>query len=197
MANPQTENGYVRIATELLDALCMIHLPGRAWQVFNSILRKTYGYNKKEDWITVSQIEAMTGATTRDVRRALAYLKDAGMIRRDEKGVTSIVKDFEHWELSTAGGGVAKLPLAKLAGGSGKIARLGVAKLPPTIDTLTKDNLQKTGGVVDKSGTKGKKKIPYIEGDRAFQDPTSKNWRVQIHTGEWVDYVGSAKPVWR
>ena len=49
---PQIENGYTRIANEILDTLCMFSIPGECMQVLNCILRKTYGYQKKEDRIS-------------------------------------------------------------------------------------------------------------------------------------------------
>ena len=45
MASPQTENGYVKIATELHDALCKTRISGEARQMLDVIIRKTYGYD--------------------------------------------------------------------------------------------------------------------------------------------------------
>ena len=61
MASPQTENGYTKIANELLDAVCALQLSGHEWSVVHAIIRKTYGYNKKEDWVTNTQIADLTG----------------------------------------------------------------------------------------------------------------------------------------
>jgi len=47
MKSPQTENGYIKIANELWDALTGIRIPGEVRQVLDYIFRKTYGYNKK------------------------------------------------------------------------------------------------------------------------------------------------------
>ena len=48
MAMPQVENGYTRIANELLEALAKIRIPGEARQVFDVIMRKTYGFRKSD-----------------------------------------------------------------------------------------------------------------------------------------------------
>ena len=38
MANPQTENGYTKIANEIMEALAHIRIPGEAMQVLLVIL---------------------------------------------------------------------------------------------------------------------------------------------------------------
>ena len=53
--SPQIENGYTKIANELLDALCKTKMPGTSRQIFNVILRKTYGFNRKKDSISRSE----------------------------------------------------------------------------------------------------------------------------------------------
>ncbi|MBA7554707.1 hypothetical protein ES705_47338 [subsurface metagenome] len=61
MANPQRENGHVDIANEIVEALAKTHLSSYESQVLWVIFRKTYGWHKKEDWITNTQISNMTG----------------------------------------------------------------------------------------------------------------------------------------
>lgn len=61
MAEPQKENGHVGIANEIIEALAKVRIPGEANQVLWAIFRKTYGWNKKEDRISLSQFQDMTG----------------------------------------------------------------------------------------------------------------------------------------
>ena len=61
MAEPQKENGYTPIANEIMDALCRIRIPGEERQVLDCIFRKTYGWNKCEDSISLTQFMEMTG----------------------------------------------------------------------------------------------------------------------------------------
>jgi len=61
MANPQKENGYTAIANEIMDALIKIRVPGEAMQILLVILRKTYGWNKRQDAISLSQFFKDTG----------------------------------------------------------------------------------------------------------------------------------------
>lgn len=74
MSTPQLENGYVRIANELLDALCKQKLSGAEFNVLLFIIRQTYGYNKKEQKMTIKYIAIGTNTLERTVKRALEKL---------------------------------------------------------------------------------------------------------------------------
>lgn len=82
MANPQTENGFTRIANELLAALASIRIPGEAMQVLLVIVRKTYGFNKSADAIPLSQFTKATGISRQNVQRAIKKLLDMNLIHR-------------------------------------------------------------------------------------------------------------------
>ena len=104
MANPQTEHGFIRIATEIWEALARTRIPGEARQVLDFIIRKTYGYQKKKDQIATSQIMGATGLRRRAVEKARKLLKDWNMIATAKKGgsqvlVYSFNKDYEKWRL--------------------------------------------------------------------------------------------------
>ena len=106
MASPQVENGYTKIANELLDAYSAIRLSGEENQVFWTIVRKTYGFNKKEDSISLSQFCLATGLIKQNVCRALSKLiKKNIVIKIDKSNITKyrIQKDYTKW-----------LPLSKL-----------------------------------------------------------------------------------
>ena len=47
MANPQLENGFTRIANEILEALSKAELSGSEFRLAIAILRFTYGMQKK------------------------------------------------------------------------------------------------------------------------------------------------------
>lgn len=98
MANPQTEDGYTKIANELLDALCCLHLSGNEWSFVHALIRKTYGYNKKEDWITNTQISALTGMHRVRVSEAKSKLLVKGIVT-EKRNKISLVKDYESWKV--------------------------------------------------------------------------------------------------
>ena len=101
MASPQVENGYTRIADELLEALARTRIPGEARQVFDAILRKTYGFNKTEDAISLSQLCLATGLKKPHVCRALNTLRSMNLVA--VKGnclanIRRINKNFDRWK---------------------------------------------------------------------------------------------------
>ena len=55
------DDGYTRIANELLEAVMAADLTARQLKVVLAVIRKTYGFGKKFDRITNTQIAAMTG----------------------------------------------------------------------------------------------------------------------------------------
>lgn len=55
------DDGYTRIANELLEAVMAADLTARQLKVALAVIRKTYGFGKKSDRITNTQIAAMTG----------------------------------------------------------------------------------------------------------------------------------------
>jgi phage replication O-like protein O len=50
------DDGYLRLSNTLVDKLCMTSITGRQFRVLMAIIKKTYGFNKKTDWISASQI---------------------------------------------------------------------------------------------------------------------------------------------
>jgi phage replication O-like protein O len=94
MATPQCEDGYTRIANELLEALCRVPLGNSEAQVFFCIMRKTYGWSKKQDNISIDQISEATGVSRRMVIYCLQNLESKKMVtvqRRRGKGLKSKV----------------------------------------------------------------------------------------------------------
>ncbi len=74
MASPQAENGYTKISNEIMEQLSMIRIPGEARQVLDTILRKTYGWSKKSDSISLSQFMKMTGLSKVSICKGIKNL---------------------------------------------------------------------------------------------------------------------------
>lgn len=100
MASPDIKNGYTSIANELLDALILFDLTKRQYKVLLAIIRKTYGWNRKTDDISSSQIAEMTGLTSTHCRATTRELSAIGIIEVN-KGrygqMITLVKDYETW----------------------------------------------------------------------------------------------------
>ncbi len=74
MASPQKENGHLGIANELVDAFQLLHLSGNQWRLLWTILRFTYGWNKKVDNISLTTFEKCTGLNRWNLKRDLDIL---------------------------------------------------------------------------------------------------------------------------
>ncbi len=95
-----------------MEALAKIRIPGQARQVLDVILRKTYGWHKKEDHISLSQFEIATGLKRSNVCQSIKFLEKINIIYRGspQKHTTQspktyyqniqvygFQKDFEKW----------------------------------------------------------------------------------------------------
>lgn len=105
MASPQAEEGHVDIANELVDKFCQINFSAYEWRVLWAIIRKTYGWHKKTDIISLSQFSSITGLDRRVIHRVIKNLSALGVIAvipgDDRKPVTyGFQKDYELWNLS-------------------------------------------------------------------------------------------------
>ena len=102
MANPQIENGYTRIANSILGALANIRIPGESRQCLDFIIRKTYGYGKKKDSISLSQFVDATSIPKNRICRALGKLKDMNLIVTQKKNAIHTTycfnKDYDAWK---------------------------------------------------------------------------------------------------
>ncbi len=91
--NPQLSNGYTPIANEILEKLARLSLSSNQWQVLLVIIRKTYGFHKKVDYIANFQIGTATGLGKTVVSRILRNLNDRHIISRKGK-IVGLQKDW-------------------------------------------------------------------------------------------------------
>lgn len=96
MASPQKENGFTSIANELLEKLCQFSLPGRELRVLLFVIRKTYGYRQKSDWISLSQFAEGTKIDISNICKILKKLVAKNLLIK-AKNSYSLQKDWEQW----------------------------------------------------------------------------------------------------
>lgn len=97
---PDLDDGYTRIANELLEAILAFPFSKRELKVMLAIIRKTYGFNKKADDMTVTQVADMTGMDRAHASRAISALvaKNAVLKRHGRHGyVLGIQKNHKKW----------------------------------------------------------------------------------------------------
>ncbi len=76
----QLENGHTRIANEILESLCKLKISNYESRFLYALFRKTYGFQKKEDFISLSQFSKLTGIEPQHIARAKKQLLEKRMI---------------------------------------------------------------------------------------------------------------------
>jgi len=97
MASPQLENGYTQVANEILEALVKINLSPYESRVLWFIIRKTYGWHKTTDWISLSQITTGTAIAKPNVCRTIKWLSSRNIITRPDSRHVGFQKDYTKW----------------------------------------------------------------------------------------------------
>lgn len=102
LQSPQLEDGHTRIANELLDALIRFDFSKRQYKVVLFVIRKTYGWNKKADVMSLSQIVDGTGlfrthccATVNELSDMKVLLKQA----HQHGQLIKLNKNYGEWKL--------------------------------------------------------------------------------------------------
>lgn len=96
MATPQKENGFTPIANEILEHLSFAGINGSEYRVILFVLRKTYGFQKKKDRISLTQFQKGTGMNRAHAVRIIKSLVDKRILVK-EKGVYLFNKNWEDW----------------------------------------------------------------------------------------------------
>jgi phage replication O-like protein O len=104
--SPQKENGYTPIANELLEQFISFNFSKRQLSVVLSVVRMTYGYNKKQDSLSGWQIAEMTKIDRSHVSKTINELVLMNVLIKHEEGRNShgvfineisINKDYSQW----------------------------------------------------------------------------------------------------
>ncbi|QUH21452.1 replication protein [Alkaliphilus sp. B6464] len=85
MANPQLENGYTRIANELLEVIYSTKFNATQLKILLCIIRYTYGFGRKEHELSLSFISKATGVSRRYVSSELNKLIESNVVLVSKK----------------------------------------------------------------------------------------------------------------
>ncbi|HDH1361902.1 TPA: replication protein [Klebsiella quasipneumoniae subsp. similipneumoniae] len=107
------DDGFTRIANELLEAVMHAGLSQHQLLVFMAIMRKTYGFNKKSDWVSNEQISVLTGILPHKCSAAKSTLVKRGILTQTGR-VIGINKAVSEWS-SLPVKGTEKKPYLKKA----------------------------------------------------------------------------------
>jgi len=96
--SPQKENGYVAIANELFEAFYRCKLLEYERVVVMCVWRKTYGWNKKEDRISLSQIALETGIKSCNIAKTITQLQNKNILCKNGNK-RSVNKRYNEWKV--------------------------------------------------------------------------------------------------
>lgn len=139
------DDGFTRIANELLEAVMHAGLSQHQLLVFMAVMRKTYGFNKKSDWVSNEQISVLTGILPHKCSAAKSALVKRGILTQTGR-VIGINKAVSEWSSLPVKGKEKKPYLKKVTlpeSGKKSLPESGNAYYPNQVNTKdkhTKDN---------------------------------------------------------
>lgn len=105
MANPQLEDGYTKIANEVLEHIACAPIGSAEWACIAVVIRQTWGWGKKEAEIALKQFVGATARPVGSVRHALVNLQKKRIIAQvtppafDRAATWMLNKDWESWKV--------------------------------------------------------------------------------------------------
>lgn len=93
----ELEDGYTKLANELLESLSCCDLTVRQLRVMLALIRKTYGFAKKNDRIADSQLAEITGLSRQNVNKAKKELISMNYIIKDGNKI-GVNKEISAWK---------------------------------------------------------------------------------------------------
>ncbi|EAU2360423.1 replication protein [Salmonella enterica subsp. enterica] len=187
------DDGYTRLANELLDAVMCSGLPETELCILMAVWRKTYGYNKKMDWISNEQLEEMIQKHHTHCSTAKNSLIRKKVLIQEGRRVGMNIHISE-WQ--TKNNGFYKT-LAKPAKKTlAEVANAPKQKLLTTKDKLTKDNIKRsTSENSDESSDKPRKKPHVLKPEAAIQRGNKWGTAEDLTAAEWMfDLIKTISP---
>ena len=101
MASPQLENGYTRLANELLEAIIKYPFKGYELKIIFTIIRGTYGWNLKKRQFSFTYIAEKSSVDRRHIVNASTVLITRNIIfkqkLKNNKNLWGLNKNYEEW----------------------------------------------------------------------------------------------------
>lgn len=141
MESPQMENGHLDIANELVEKFAMTYLSANEWRILWVVLRKTWAWHKKEDKISLTQFQHMSGLSRPSVRKAIAKLVAKGLLVAVGGTFIHVYSFNKHYSQWTSSGRATSSHMGHrvVAVGGTKLVAVG-SPTKETKETITKEN---------------------------------------------------------
>ncbi|EDQ9770042.1 replication protein [Salmonella enterica subsp. salamae] len=177
------DDGFTRIANEILEAVMHAGLSQHQLLVFMAVMRKTYGFNKKSDWVSNEQLSELTGILPHKCSSAKSALVKRGILTQTGR-VIGINKTVSEWSSLPVKGTEKKPYLIQVnlpESGKKSLPESGNGYYPNQVntkDTITKDSK-------DNSNNPPKPPRAVSFDASSVQLP---DWLSSITWSSWVEY---------
>lgn len=166
------DNGYTRIANEILDAVMIVGLTKHQLLIIMAVWRKTYGYNKKTDWIGNEQMELMIGIDKTKCSTAKNQLFRMKILIQEGRKI-GINKNISEWNTDIDRNGKTFTETVKVS--FTETVKSALPKRSNTKDNNTKDKKDTPLTPQEGDGEKlisanRKNQIPYLDIMNAFNE---------------------------
>ncbi len=139
------KNGHIKINHDLFEKLLKISLSDYERRILGAIMRKTYGWHKTEDWISLKQLHEITEINIEHCAHTLKKLKKKNIIIR-ELGITKINNNFNEWGVLKHAVHIQAVHEQAVPKSAITSAQIGNQPVPKQADTkyiITKDTIIK------------------------------------------------------
>lgn len=194
------DDGYTRIANEIQKAKCRLRMAGRELCVLDAVIYSTFGWNKKQDFVTNTYLAELCDMDPADVSKALTELARRNIITLEKRGYMKIVginKVVSEWIFAREKH--QRKPQKELGNSAKNLGKntnlVGcfdlqiLAETPNTQDSLTQDNKNKdlkpfssknADALSDAGGDESvSAPVEKIRPDAAIHTPNGKFWGTQ------------------
>ncbi|EMU8585538.1 replication protein [Escherichia coli] len=186
------DDGYTRIANELLEAVMLAGLTQHQLLVFLAVMRKTYGFNKKLDWVSNEQLSELTGILPHKCSAAKSVLVKRGIFIQSGRniGINNVVSE---WSTLPESGKKNKVYLKEVnlpESGKKSLPKSGKGTYPNQVNTkdkLTKDNIKPYSS--ENSGESSdlpENDLPVVKADAAIQNGSKWGTAEDLTAAEWM-----------
>ena len=98
MEDQDIHDNFTKVPNETLEALARIRLAPNESKIVFFIIRKTFGWHKQMDWISLSQIVEGTGIAKPNVCRSIKSLVRRDIIVRPDSRHVGLQEDYIRWK---------------------------------------------------------------------------------------------------
>ena len=105
--DPQLEDGFLKVANELAEAMCRTIFSPNESRIIWYIMRRTYGFNKKSARVSGAEWEDGTGIKLTHIYRTLRKLVERNvvtMVGHKSSRKVGIQKNYKKWKTVTGRG---------------------------------------------------------------------------------------------